>query len=69
MIQADGSDTTSSYFTLFGQGGSSQLTSGTTGFDLSIFDAVLQMENIYFAGEITGAVYRSICWRRLKMRV
>ena len=55
MIREAGSATSSLYYTMFGQGGSSQLTSGTSGFDISKFDDVLQMQNIVFAGEITGA--------------
>ena len=54
-LVAAGQTQASTYFTMFGQGGSSQLTSGTTGFDLSKFDDVLQMQNITFAGQITGA--------------
>jgi hypothetical protein len=40
---------------MFGQGGSSQLTSGSTGFDLSVFDDVLVLNNVSFTGTVLSA--------------
>jgi hypothetical protein len=49
------SGTTQDYYTLFGQSGSSNLTSSTTGFDLSRFDDLLELRNVSFTGEILSA--------------
>jgi hypothetical protein len=54
MLREAGSTTSSEYYTMFGQGGSSQLT-GASGFDLSTFDDVLWMEQIILTGTITRA--------------
>jgi len=55
MIQEAGSTTASEYNTLFGQSGSSQITSGTQGFDLSTFDDVIEIQGVSFTGEILSA--------------
>jgi hypothetical protein len=54
MLREAGGTTSSEYYTMFGQGGSSQLT-GTTGFNLSSFDDVLWLEQIMLTGTITRA--------------
>lgn len=55
MIQAAGTTGLSSYYTMFGQGGSSSLTGATPGFDLSIYDDVLTIQNIAFTGDVLSA--------------
>lgn len=50
-----GSKQAASYYTLFGQTGSSQITSSTSGFDLSRFDDVLSISNISFTGDVLSA--------------
>jgi hypothetical protein len=50
-----GADTADEFYTLFGQTGSNDLTSSTSGFDLSTFDDVLVLEGISFTGEILSA--------------
>lgn len=55
MILEDGATTAEEYNTLFGSAGGSDITSSTSNFDLSTFDDVIILENIEFAGEITGA--------------
>jgi len=55
MIQEAGSTTASEYNTLFGQSGSSQITGGTEGFDLSTFDDVIEIQGVNFTGEILSA--------------
>lgn len=47
--------TTGEYYTLFGQAGSSNLTSSTTGFDLSQYDDLLEIRNVAFSGTILSA--------------
>ncbi len=54
-ILGAGSQEAANYFTLFGQGGSSQLTSSTSSFNLSAFDDVLEVQNVFFDGEIVSA--------------
>lgn len=54
MLREAGGTTSSEYYTMFGQGGSSQLT-GAGGFDLTSFDDVLWMEKIILTGTITRA--------------
>ena len=54
MLREAGSTTSSEYYTMFGQGGSSQLT-GAGGVDLSSFDDVLWLEQIMLTGTITRA--------------
>ena len=54
MLRQAGSTTSSEYYTMFGQGGSSQL-SGAEGFDLSSFDDVMWLEQIMLTGTITRA--------------
>ena len=58
MIKEAGSASAAEYNTLFGQTGSSQLTSGSSGFDLSTFDDVIEIRDVYYTGEITGAQIR-----------
>jgi hypothetical protein len=55
MIRARGSDTPQEFSTLFGQTGSNQLTSSTSGFNLSPYDDVITFNNIAFTGEILSA--------------
>lgn len=50
----DGKDS-KSYYTLFGQAGSSDITSSTKSFDLGSFDDVLSLQNIKFDGEVLSA--------------
>ncbi len=50
-----GSSTSGTYSTMFGQIGSSQLTSGTTGFDLASFDDVLVLNDVSFTGTVLSA--------------
>lgn len=57
MLRETGGTTSAEYFTMFGQGGSSQLT-GASDFDLSSFDDVLWMEKIVLTGTITRADLR-----------
>ncbi|WP_256199175.1 glycosyltransferase family 2 protein [Verrucomicrobium spinosum] len=54
LIPAGGS-TLQSYQTLIGQGGSSQITGATQGFDLSHFDDVLSFNRIAFEGQVLAA--------------
>ena len=58
MIEAEGSTESSEYYTMFGTLGSSQLTGGTTDFDISAFDDVVQIQNIEVEGEILSAELR-----------
>lgn len=58
MIQESGATEAAEYNTLFGQSGSSQITSGTEGFDLSTFDDVIEVRDISYSGEILGAEIR-----------
>lgn len=51
----DSSGATAEYYTLFGQAGSSQITSSTTGFNLSSFDDLLELRDVSFSGDIIGA--------------
>jgi len=55
MIRARGSDVPQEFNTLFGQTGSNQLTSSTSGFNLSPYDDVITINNIAFTGEILSA--------------
>lgn len=55
MIRASGATQPQEFYTLFGQTGSSQLTSSTTGFNLSPYDDVITIDNIAFTGEILSA--------------
>jgi hypothetical protein len=54
MLRAAGGTTSSDYYTMFGQGGSSQIT-GSGAFDLSSFDDVMWLENIMLTGTISRA--------------
>lgn len=55
LLTEAGSSTARTYNTLFGQGGSSQITGSTTGFDLSRFDDVVEIRNVAVSGDITSA--------------
>jgi hypothetical protein len=54
MLREAGGTTSAKYYTMFGQGGSSQLT-GKSGFNLSSFDDVLWLEKIALTGTILRA--------------
>lgn len=54
MLRESGSDSSREFSTLFGQGGSSQIT-GSGNLDVSKFDDVMWFENIEFKGTITSA--------------
>ena len=54
MLKQTGSATAADYYTMFGQGGSSQIT-GTGSLNISKFDDVMWFENINFTGDITSA--------------
>lgn len=58
MIQEAGTGTAQEFYTLFGQSGSSQISSATSGFDLSTFDDVISIDNISFSGTIQSAELR-----------
>ena len=55
MIQEQGALDSSEYHTLFGQTGSSQISSATEGFDLSSFDDVIEIQDISYTGDILDA--------------
>jgi hypothetical protein len=57
MIQEMGGSQPGLYYTLFGSTGSNALT-GSSGFDLSSFDDVIEIENINIDSEILGAQLR-----------
>jgi hypothetical protein len=54
ILEADAT-AAAEYHTLFGQTGSSQISSTTEGFDLSTFDDVIEIRNIGYTGSIIGA--------------
>ncbi len=54
MLRESGSTTALEYSTLFGQGGSSQIT-GTGSLDIAKFDDVMWFKNVAFNGSITSA--------------
>ena len=54
-ILEQGATEAEEYYTLFGQTGSSNITSSTQGFDLATFDDVLVIEDISYTGEILDA--------------
>ena len=58
VILESGATEAAEYNTLFGQTGSSQITSTVEGFDLSSFDDVIEIRDISFTGNITGAQIR-----------
>jgi hypothetical protein len=58
LILEAGSDQAAEFNTLFGQTGSSELSSSVSGFDLSTFDDVIEIRNIDFDGDILGAQIR-----------
>ena len=55
MILEAGATQAAEYNTLFGQTGSSQISSSTAGFDLSTFDDVIEIQGVSFTGDILGA--------------
>lgn len=55
IIQEEGSSGGQTFYTLFGSAGSSEITGSTTGFNLSDFDDVIEINNIQITGEIIGA--------------
>ena len=58
MILEQGAAQAQEYYTLFGSAGSNQITSATSGFDISTFDDVIEFRQIQVSGEITGASLR-----------
>lgn len=57
ILEADAAET-AEYNTLFGQTGSSQISSTVDGFDLSTFDDVIEIRDVSFTGDIIGAEIR-----------
>lgn len=55
MILEDGASTSQEYNTLFGSAGGSDITGSTSDFNLSSFDDVIILDDIYFEGEILAA--------------
>ena len=55
MILEQGATESSEYHTLFGQTGSSQISSSTEGFDLASFDDVIEVRDISYTGDILDA--------------
>jgi hypothetical protein len=58
LIQEAGTTDAQEFYTLFGSTGSNELTSSSSGFDISSFDDVVEIQNIDFQGEIIGAQLR-----------
>jgi hypothetical protein len=58
MILEAGAAEAAEFNTLFGQTGSSQISSSTAGFDLSTFDDVIEIRSVSFTGDIIGAEIR-----------
>lgn len=58
MITEKGSTEAAEYHTLFGQTGSSDISSATAGFDLSTFDDVIEIQGIDFTGQVLSAEVR-----------
>lgn len=54
VLRETGSNTPGTYYTMFGQGGSSQITGSGT-FDISRYDDVMWFDNINFTGDILAA--------------
>jgi hypothetical protein len=57
-ILESGATDAAEYNTLFGQTGSSQISSTVSGFDLSTFDDVIEIRDVSFTGDIIGAQIR-----------
>ncbi len=55
MIQEAGTTTEQQFYTVFGQAGSSQLTSSTSSFNLAAYDDVILLQNVSFQGQILSA--------------
>jgi hypothetical protein len=51
----DGGKDSKSYYTLFGQAGSNDITSSTKSFDLNSFDDVISLKNVKFDGKVLSA--------------
>jgi len=58
MIQEAGTTDAQEFHTLFGSTGSNELTSSSSGFDISSFDDVVEIQNIEFEGQILSAQLR-----------
>lgn len=56
MILEAGSSVAKEYYTAFGKSGSSQLTGGTSNFDLGSLDDVITLANIAYEGTLISAV-------------
>lgn len=54
-IKEAGTTTANQFYTMFGKGGSSAINGGTTAFDVSRFDDVVELRNIAFTGTILSA--------------
>ena len=57
ILESDATEA-AEYNTLFGQTGSSQISSTVDGFDLSTFDDIIEIRDVSFTGDITGAQIR-----------
>jgi hypothetical protein len=55
LIQEAGAASAQEFHTLFGTMGSNNINGGTSGFDISIFDDVIEMKNVSFTGDILDA--------------
>jgi hypothetical protein len=55
MLSAGDGKTSKSYYTLFGQAGSNEITSSTKSFDLNSFDDVISLKNVKFDGKVLSA--------------
>jgi hypothetical protein len=58
MIQEAGTTDAQEFYTLFGATGSNELTSSSSGFDISSFDDVAEIRNVEFEGQIISAQLR-----------
>jgi hypothetical protein len=58
MILENGATEAQEFYTMFGSTGSNELTSSSSGFDISSFDDVIEIKNIEVSGEILGAELR-----------
>jgi hypothetical protein len=55
MIRESGAASAQQFYTMFGKGGSSQLTGGPTGPDLASVDDVIRIRNVSFRGTLLSA--------------
>jgi len=58
MIVEEGSTEAQEFYTMFGSSGSNEISGSTTGFDLSQFDDVVELQNVEYSGEILSAELR-----------